>query len=120
MQSTLYSVQCSFKNGKLHINQEGNIIKLVKKVQQISYNGKHARQKSQKMHYVTERAVFELRSEGLTLTEIAPGIDLKTQVLDLMEFIPLIAPDLKTMNPKLFQEHTPFGLKEIICTKHIS
>lgn len=113
-------LECSFEDGKLHINQEGSIIKLVKKVQQISYNGKHAVQKSQKMHYVTERAVFELRSEGLTLTEIAPGIDLKTQILDLMEFIPIIAPDLKTMNPRLFQEHTPFGLKEIICTKHIS
>ena len=65
----------------LHINKEGSLIKFVNKVQQISYNGKMAREKHQKMHYITERAVFELRPEGLVLTEIAPGIDLQTQIL---------------------------------------
>ena len=54
------------------------------------------------MHYVTERAVFELRPEGLTLTEIAPGIDIQTQVLDLMEFTPRISPDLKGMDTAIF------------------
>lgn len=111
-------LKCSFDKGRLHIDQEGSITKLVKTVQQISYNGSLARKKGQKMHYVTERAVFELRPEGLTLTEIAPGIDLQTQVLNLMEFTPAIAPELKTMNPKLFENHSPFGLRDIICKKH--
>lgn len=111
-------LRCSFRNGNLYIDQEGSIIKLVKKVQQISYNGRLAREKHQKMHYITERAVFELRPEGLTLTEVAPGIDLKTQVLDLMEFEPIIDPELKIMNPKLFQDDGPFGLRAIITTKH--
>ena len=35
--------------------------------------------------------MFELRPEGVTLIEIAPGIDLQTQVLDQMEFAPQIA-----------------------------
>ena len=65
------------------------------------------------MHYVTERAVFELRPEGLTLTEIAPGIDIQTQVLDLMEFTPLISPDLKEMDTAIFMEGAPFGLRSI-------
>lgn len=105
---------CSFEDRKLHINQEGQLIKCVKQLQQISYNGEIARKKGQKMHYVTERAVFELRLEGLTLTEIAPGIDLKTQVLDLMEFTPLIAEDLKEMDPAIFCEEGPFGLKRYL------
>ena len=51
------------------------------------------------------------------LTEIAPGIDLQSQILDLMEFKPLISPDLKEMNPALFRVTGPFGLKDIINNK---
>lgn len=107
-------LKCSFANDKLHIDQEGSLIKMVKKVTQISYNGEIARKKKQKVHFVTERAVFELREEGVVLTEIAPGIDLQTQVLDLMEFKPIISPDLKIMNNKLFCAEGAFGLKELI------
>ena len=107
-------LDCSFEDGRLHINKEGSLIKFVNKVQQISYNGKIAREKRQKMHYVTERAVFELRPEGLVLTEIAPGIDLQTQILDLMEFKPVISENLKEMNPAIFSEAVPYGLKDII------
>lgn len=107
-------LKCSFEGDKLHIDQEGSLIKFVNKVQQVSYNGDIARAKGQKMHYVTERAVFELRPEGLVLTEIAPGIDLQTQILDLMEFKPIIASDLKEMAPALFKENGAFGLKEYL------
>lgn len=107
-------LECSFEDNKLHIHKEGTLKKCVKKLQQISYNGEIARKKGQKMHYVTERAVFELRPEGLTLTEIAPGIDLQTQVLDLMEFKPLIAQDLKIMDAEIFCMDGPFGLKKYL------
>ena len=43
------------------------------------------------------------------LTEIAPGIDLQTQVLDQMDFTPLIAPDLKKMDARIFRQE-PMGL----------
>lgn len=106
-------LKCSFEDGKLQIDQEGSLIKMVNQVTQISYNGEIARKKHQKMHFVTERAVFELGEEGIVLIEIAPGIDLQTQVLDLMEFQPMISPNLKVMNPKLFREEK-FGLKELL------
>ena len=107
-------LECSFEDNKLHIHQEGSIIKCVDKLQQISYNGEIARAKGQKMHYVTERCVFELRPEGLTLTEIAPGIDLKKQILDLMEFKPLISDDLKMMDCSIFNIDGPYGLKKYL------
>lgn len=107
-------LDCSFEDGKVHIHREGQLIKCVKKLQQISYNGEIARKKGQKMHYVTERAVFELRPEGLTLTEIAPGVDLQTQVLDLMEFRPLIAEDLRVMDEAIFCEEGAFGLRKYL------
>ena len=109
-------LECSFKGDRLHIDREGSLIKFVNKIQQISYNGNIARGKHQKMHYITERAVFELRPEGLVLTETAPGIDLQTQILDLMEFKPIISPDLKEMNPAIFRENGPFGLRDFIHT----
>lgn len=106
-------LKCSFEGGKLTIVQEGSLIKFVNQLQQISYNGEIARKKGQKMHYVTERAVFELTPDGLVLTEIAQGIDLKTQILDLMEFKPVISSQLKTMNPCIYNEGT-YGLRSMI------
>lgn len=109
-------LECSFEGGKLTIIKEGSLIKCVNQLQQISYNGEIARKKGQKMHYVTERAVFELRPEGLVLTEIAPGIDLQTQILDMMEFTPIIADDLRIMDSAIFREG-PFGLRDILMNK---
>lgn len=111
---TAKGLRCSFDGQRLHIDQEGSLVKMVKNVTQISYNGKLARQKRQRMTFVTERAVFELKDEGVVLTEIAPGIDLQSQVLDLMEFKPIVSPNLKLMNSNLFIAENPFGLKELI------
>ena len=52
---------------------------------------------------MTERAVFELKPEGLTLIEIAPGIDIERDILGQMEFKPLISNELKTMDAKIFK-----------------
>ncbi|NMA52221.1 MAG: acylcoa--acetate/3-ketoacidcoatransferase, partial [Peptococcaceae bacterium] len=64
-----------------------------------------------------ERAEFEGTADGLKLIEIAPGIDLQTQVLDMMEFMPII-PDggPKLMHPGLFQEKWG-GLKAYLEAK---
>ena len=42
--------------------------------------------------------------EGLLLCEIAPGADLRRDILEKMEFTPLIAPDLREMDAALFAE----------------
>ena len=61
--------------------------------------------------YITERAVFELREDGVTLIEIAPGIDLKTQVIDQMEFTPKLADEIRLMDERIFRDE-PMGLKK--------
>ena len=38
----------------------------------------------------------------MTLIEIAPGLDLQKDILEQMNFIPAIAEDLKTMDPRIF------------------
>ena len=99
-----------FEDGKLVIEQEGQIKKMAKKVAQLSFNGPQSRASDQQVLVVTERAVFELVPEGVKLIEIAPGIDLKTQVLDMMDFEPIVADDLKVMDPCLFTTDGPAGL----------
>jgi propionate CoA-transferase len=97
------------RDGRLHIVQEGMYPKFVAQVQQVTFNGAYARSLRRPVLYVTERAVFTLTEEGLTLTEIAPGIDLERHVLALMEFRPWIAPDLKEMDSCIFRP-APMGL----------
>ena len=101
---TAKGLKTECKDGKLVITQEGAKKKFVNKVEQITFSGDYANKVHQPVLYITERAVFELRPEGVTLVEIAPGIDLQTQVLDQMEFMPKIADDLKLMDERIFHE----------------
>ena len=94
----------SVTDGKLKIDNEGKVHKFVKDVDQISFNGQIGATTGQKILYITERCVFELREEGLTLIEIAPGIDLEKDILNQMDFKPLIAKELKLMDAKIFKE----------------
>lgn len=108
---TAGGLEVKVENGRLVIVKEGKAKKFIKKVEQITFNGKYERQKNKRITLVTERAVFEWRPEGLTLTEIAPGVDLQKDILAQMEFKPLIAKDLKTMDPAIFREEI-MGLRE--------
>ncbi|WP_079708989.1 acyl CoA:acetate/3-ketoacid CoA transferase [Paraliobacillus ryukyuensis] len=103
-------------DGKLTILQEGKAKKFLKHVQQITFSGNYATQINQHVIYVTERAVFELIDGKLTLTEIAPGVDMQTDILDQMDFDPVISPDLQQMDEKMFMEE--WGeLKQIVKSK---
>lgn len=103
-------------NGELKILREGLKKKFVDNVEQVTFSGDYARKFGQKVFYVTERAVFELREEGLTLVEIAPGIDVEKHILPQMEFKPIIAEDLKHMDKRIFAEGK-MGIREEIIAK---
>lgn len=91
------------RDGKLVILQEGRKKKFLTKVEQITFSGAYAREIKQDIMYITERAVFLLTEHGLLLTEIAPGIDLQKDILNQMEFTPLISPKLKRMDRGIFK-----------------
>lgn len=99
-----------FEDDRLVIEREGAIKKMVGHVAQISFNGPASRKSDQEVIVVTERAVFRLVEEGVELIEIAPGIDLETQVLGMMDFAPLVSRDLREMDISLFRQDGPAGI----------
>lgn len=108
---TTKGLKTKIEDGKLVILEEGKTKKFVSNVQQITFSGDLARENNKPVFYITERAVFELRKEGLTLIEIAPGIDLQKNILDQMDFKPLISKDLKEMDSRIFLDQ-PMGLNQ--------
>lgn len=102
-------------DGKLTILQEGSVKKFLKAVQQITFSGKYVKPE-QEILYVTERCVFKLMDGKMTLVEIAPGMELEKDILSHMDFVPVISPDLKTMESLLFCD-TWGGLKAYLTEK---
>jgi propionate CoA-transferase len=83
--------------------RDGERPKLVEAVEQITFSGRYAQERGQRVLYVTERAVFRLSERGVELVEIAPGLDLERDVLGRMRFRPAIAAKLTTMDQRLFR-----------------
>jgi propionate CoA-transferase len=90
-------------DGMLRVVSPGAVSKLVDQVVQITFSGTQALARGQEVLYITERACFRLTVAGVELFEIAPGVDLQTDVLDQMGFRPLIALDLKIMDSDFFR-----------------
>ena len=109
---TTGDLQVEVKDGKVRIVSEGTCTKFVKEVEHRTFSGERARLRGQRVLYVTERCVFRLADAGgLELVEIAPGIDLDRQILALMDFAPAISPQLRLMEPGLFEDG-PMNLRE--------
>ncbi|MCX7889128.1 MAG: acyl CoA:acetate/3-ketoacid CoA transferase [Rhodobacteraceae bacterium] len=95
--------------GRLVIESEGRIAKFVETVDHVSFSGPRGRAQGQDVTFVTERCVIRLLERGLTVTEIAPGVDLRRDVLDRAATPLHVAGDLKVMEARLFRPE-PFGL----------
>ncbi|KKM11157.1 CoA-transferase [Clostridiales bacterium PH28_bin88] len=108
---TAGGLEVEVRDGRLKIVNEGQHKKFVNQVEQVTFSGDYAVEKGQRVLYITERAVFELRRDGMVLTEVAPGVDLERDVLARMEFRPVIAGDLKEMRGDFFQVK-PCGLQQ--------
>jgi len=100
-----------FVDGALKIHSEGKAKKFRKECGSINFSGPLAREHGKRVMYITERCVFEMRPEGLVMTEIAPGVDLEKDIFGQMEFRPLVAKDLKVMDARVFTGES-LGLRE--------
>ena len=116
---TARGLRVGIGDGKLTIEEEGKVKKYIPKVKQITYSGLEAMRRRQPVTYITERCVLRLRTDigpddvlsgepALELVEVAPGIDVETQVLPFIGFDVKISPDLKEMDPRIFTDE-PMG-----------
>jgi len=84
-------LQVEVGDGELRIVREGALHKFVHSVGHVTFAAAQARRDGKPALYITERAVFELDDRGITLTEVAPGVDVDRDILAHMDFRPHLA-----------------------------
>ncbi len=103
------------RDGRLQIEREGRLRKFVQAVEHRTFSGREACKRGQRVLYITERCVFQLKADGgqgrIELVEIAPGVDLERDVLAHMDFMPDISPQLRLMDAALFTD-APIALRD--------
>ncbi|SDV48787.1 CoA-transferase [Chitinasiproducens palmae] len=103
---TTGGLDVDYAGGRATIRREGKVSKFVDTAQSITYAVQDGVRAGQSALIVTERAVFEVGSEGLVLSEVAPGIDVRRDVLGQMGFAPArILDPLPLMDARLFEPH---------------
>ena len=105
----------TIEDGKLKIIKEGHIRKFTNQLEQVSFNGQLALRDGKEVLFVTERAVFQLTPQGVELKEIAPGVDLERDVLNQMDFKPIVN-KVQRMPSEIFYDQWG-GLAEIMNAK---
>ena len=95
--------QVAPENGTLSIEQNGAVNKFVQQVQHLTFNGQQALKSGQTVRYITERATFRLTAEGLLLEAVAPGVDIQKDILNCMDFVPMLAQPVKVLSPHFFE-----------------
>jgi len=99
-------------DGRLEIKKHGQIVKLVDRVAGITFSGNEARKRGQTVRYITERAVFKLTGEGVELIEYAPGVDIRSDILDRMAFAPIVRNPV-VMDRAHFAPINPFEVRKV-------
>ncbi|HEY2966795.1 MAG TPA: CoA-transferase, partial [Casimicrobiaceae bacterium] len=103
-------LELAIEDGRMRIVKEGKFPKFVERIGQTTFSAGYAQRWRQEVLYVTERCVFRLGAAGLTLTEMAPGIELERDILGRLPFKPAIEGP-REMNPAIFRAAS-MGLRE--------
>jgi len=103
-------LELAVEDGRVRIIKEGKFPKFVERIGQTTFSANYAQRWQQDVLYVTERCVFRLGASGLTLTEVAPGIEVERDILARLPFKPAIDGPHE-MDPAIFRPAT-MGLRE--------
>jgi len=106
---TAGNLEVAVADGRLRIVAEGHGVKFVGEVEHRTFSGAEAARRDKPVLYITERCVFRLTADGLELIEIAPGIDLRRDILERMEFQPIMRDTPRLMDGRIFRDE-PMGL----------
>ncbi|MBU1361385.1 MAG: acyl CoA:acetate/3-ketoacid CoA transferase [Gammaproteobacteria bacterium] len=96
-------------DGGVQIVREGRHRKFPRATAHVDLCGARAAARGQRVLVVTERCVFEVRAEGLTLIEIAPGIDVARDIAPCLDFELRTVPEPAVM-PAAMYGRGPVGL----------
>ncbi|MCI1955221.1 MAG: acyl CoA:acetate/3-ketoacid CoA transferase [Oscillospiraceae bacterium] len=107
---TAGGLETEIGGGEMHIVREGKVDKFIRNVDQITFSAKTAVRNNLPVMYITERAVFRLTRDGIMLCEAAPGIDIEKDIFAHMPAKPLVSPDFKRMDARIFRDEA-MGLK---------
>ena len=107
------------EDGKLRILEDGKAKKFVAAVEHRTFSGEQAVKWDKPVLYITERCVFRLCAEGLELVEIAPGVDLQKDILDRMDFTPVMRGAPALMEARIFSDD-PMKLRQELLAMPMS
>ncbi len=116
---TAGNLEVAVDAGKLRILEDGSAVKFVDKVEHRTFSGPQAAKWGKTVLYITERCVFELTADGLVLSEIAPGVDLQRDILDRMEFAPLMPTPPRLMDARIFND-APMGIRHELLDRPLA
>jgi propionate CoA-transferase len=114
---TTGGIQLAVEDDRIKILAEGKIKKFVMNCDQITFCSQYAGAQGQEVFYITERCVFKLSDGTLELIEVAPGIDLETDILARMEFRPVIR-RVTPMDLRLFAQPA-MGIRKAFLLKEL-
>ncbi len=108
---TAAGIKVAVEDGKVKIVQEGKFKKFIDKVAKKTFVASEYLKKHEDILFITERCVIRFNRNGFILEEVAPGIDIQTQIIEQCD-VELHMPEggPKLMDASLFTEND-FHLK---------
>ncbi len=89
---TASGLKTEVADGRIRILQEGRYKKFIDRCAKISFVASEYLKNHDSFLFITERCVIRCTKDGLILEEVAPGIDIRTQILDQCD-VKLLIPE---------------------------